>query len=419
MDVIIAILISLGFSAFFSGAEIAFVSSNKLRFELEKKQKNLTTSILGIFYDNSEQFISTMLVGNNVALVIYGIKMAALLHHPIAAIVSNTFLISIIQTLISTIIIIFTGEFLPKAIFRINPNFVLKIFAIPLFFIYVILYPIAIFSTKVSVGILKLFGVKSNNRNKNRPLGKIDLSYLIQESIEKTQDTEKIDNEVLLFQNALDFSNVKLKDCIVPRTEIVAVTLEDSLDDLISKFIESGNSKVIVYKENIDNIIGYIDSAELFKSAENWKERIKNMPIVPETMAANKLMHLFTQQKKNMAVVVDEFGGTAGIVTLEDIMEEIFGEIEDEHDTKEYVSKMICENQYILSGRLEIDTVNEQFGLNLPESDDYVTIAGLILYHSEKLPKPNEIINISNFSFRIIKVSKNKIDLVKLIIVKE
>lgn len=414
MSTIVIIIISLLFSAFFSGTEIAFVSSNKLRFELEKKKKNLTTSILNIFYDNSEQFIATMLVGNNIALVIYGIKMADLLHPYIALFTSSAALISIIQTIVSTIVIIFTGEFLPKTLFRISPNFILKIFAIPLFFIYVILYPIAIFSTKLSIWILKLIGVKQNNKHKNRSLGKIDLNYLIQESLKKAPDVNRIENEVLLFQNALDFSDVKLRDCIVPRTEIVGISTENSLDELMTKFIESGNSKVIVYNDNIDDIIGYIDSAEMFKDAESWKSRIKKMPIVPETMAANKLMNLFTQQKKNMAVVVDEFGGTSGIVTLEDVMEEIFGEIEDEHDNKEYIAKMISENQYILSGRLEIDAINEQFNLHIPESDNYVTIAGFILYHCGKLPKSNEIITIDDFSFQMIKVSKNKIELIKL-----
>ena len=414
MNIIIAILITLVFSALFSGLEIAFVSSNKLRFELDKKQKNLTSSILNIFYDNREQFISTMLVGNNVTLVIYGMKMTDMLQPYLEPFTSSAGVISFIITIISTIILIFTAEFLPKTLFRINPNFMLKIFAVPLFFIYVVLYPIAVFSTKLSVGILKMLGAKQHNKNKKHILGKIDLSYLIEESLEKTPDINRIDNEVLLFQNALDFSDVKLRDCIVPRTEIVGISIENSLDELMTKFIDSGNSKVIVYNENIDDIVGYIDSAEMFKNAENWKNSIKKMPIVPETMAANKLMDLFIKQKKNMAVVVDEFGGTSGIVTLEDIIEEIFGEIEDEHDNKEYISKMIAENQYILSGRLEIDAVNEQFNLNIPESDDYVTIAGFILYHCGKLPKPNEMITIDNFSFQIIKASNNKIDLVKL-----
>ncbi len=417
--IIISIVVTLVLSAFFSGLEIAFVSSNKLRFELDKKRKSLTNGILSFFYDNREQFISTMLVGNNIVLVIYGIKMAELLYPYIAMLSSSDFVISITQTIISTILIIITGEFLPKVLFRINPNFMLKIFALPLFFFYIILYPISIFSTKLSVGILKLFGAASDNKQENHSLGKIDLSYLIEESIEKTPDTEIIENEVLLFQNALDFSNVKLKDCIVPRTEIMAISSESSLSELLNKFIESGNSKIIIYNENIDNIIGYIDSAEMFNKPENWKAKVKNMPIVPETMPANKLMKIFTQQKKNMAVVVDEFGGTAGIITLEDIMEEIFGEIEDEHDNKEYISKMIAENQYILSGRLEIDNVNEQFGLNLPLSDNYVTIAGLIFNYYEKIPKPNEVIVINNFSFQVIKASKNKLELVKLTVSKE
>lgn len=418
MNTIIVILITLCFSAFFSGIEIAFVSSNKLRFELEKKKKTLTSSILSIFFRSNEQFISTMLVGNNIALVVYGIKMATLLYPYIATITNSNLLISLIQTISSTIIIVFTAEFLPKTVFRLNPNFFLKFFAVPLFFFYVMLYPISIFSTQLSVLILKFVGVKRNDKNKNRPLGRIDLNYLIQESVEKAQDSTEIENEVKLFQNALDFSAVKLRNCIVPRTEIVAVSTKATLNELKTKFIESGNSKILVYNENIDNIVGYIDSAEMFKDAENWKSRIKQMPIVPETMAANKLMNLFTQKKKNIAVVVDEFGGTAGIVTLEDIMEEIFGEIEDEHDNKEYIAKIISKNEYLLSGRLEIDSINEQFNLNLPQSDEYVTIAGLILHYHEKFPKINEMIKIEDFSFQIIKMSRNKIELIKLTLLK-
>jgi CBS domain containing-hemolysin-like protein len=414
MNTIAIILISLIFSAFFSGCEIAFISANKLRFELGKKEKNLTNSILNIFFNNNEQFISTMLVGNNITLVIYGIQMAILLKTPIETITTNSFLSSVIITIISTIIVIFTGDFIPKALFRINPNFVLKVFAVPLFLMYIALYPIVIFCTRLSIGILKLFKVKPNSNNKNRPLGKIDLSYIIEESIEKTPENEEIDPEVKLFQNALDFSDIRLKECIVPRTEIIGIPTEGTLDELKTKFIKSGKSKVIVYEENIDNVVGYIDSAEMFKNAENWKQHVKTMPIVPETMAANKLMKLFTQQKKNMAMVVDEFGGTAGIVTLEDVMEEIFGEIEDEHDSNKYISKKINENQYILSGRLEIDFVNEKFGLDLPIADQYVTIAGLILFYATKVPKYNEIIEVDKFLFQTIKVSKNKIELVKL-----
>jgi len=411
---IVFIIITLAFSAFFSGMEIAFVSSNKLRFELDKKHKNITSFFLNVFYKNPQQYISTMLVGNNIALVIYGLKMAEILQEPLLYISENIIFITTAQTLLSTIIVLFTGEFIPKTIFRINPNLWLKLFSIPLFIMYIFLYPISKISTFISILFLRITGLKFDNKTKKNTLSRIDLDYWIQESIENIPENAEMENEVKIFQNALDFSSVRLRDCIVPRTEIVAIEESDTIELLKTKFIESGHSKIPVYREDIDNIIGYIHSSELFKKPKNWTDNINEIAIVPETMAANKLLSLFIQQKKNMAVVVDEFGGTAGIVTLEDIMEEIFGEIEDEHDSNNYIAKQINENEYVLSGRLEIDIINEQFGLNIEESNDYVTIAGFILHHYQDFPKLNQDIVINNYHIKILKVSNNRIDLIRL-----
>lgn len=414
METLVYILISLLFSAFFSGMEIAFVSSNKLRFELDKTDKSLSSRILDIFYRNPSRFITTMLVGNNIALVVYGLQMAILLEPYIARVVSSEALIVLLQSVISTLLILVTGEFVPKMIFKINPNFSLRLFAFPLFVIYIVLYPLSTFSSLLSFVLLKLAGIKNLQNSTDRALGKVDLDYFIQQSIEDAPQNSNMDKEVKIFQNALDFSNVRLRDCIVPRTEIVACDMDATLDELKNKFIETGLSKIIVYKENIDDIIGYIHSSELFAHPGNWTDVVRPVPIVPETMAANRLMKVLMGNKKSMAVVVDEFGGTAGIVTLEDLVEEIFGEIEDEHDTRSYVARKVSENEYILSGRMEIDTLNEKFGLELPESDNYVTIAGFILYYLEKFPKLNESVEIGRFSFKILKMTATKIELVRM-----
>lgn len=414
MGLIIPLLISMAFSAFFSGMEIAFVSSSKLRFEMEKGN-DMTTRILSVFYHNPNNFISTMLVGNNIALVIYGIFMAQIIQdHLLAGIITNEASLVIIQTLISIFIILVTGEFLPKMLFKINPNMALRIFAVPTYICYIVLYPISRFASTLSTGILYLTGTRINKEDTDKAFTKVDLDYFIQSSIEESGNQQEIDTEVKIFQNALDFSTIKIRDCMIPRTEIIAVDQEASLEELKETFIENGISKVIVYKNDIDNIIGYIHSSEMFKKLSDWRKNIRTIPIVPETMSAHKLMKLFMQQKRSLAIVVDEFGGTAGIVALEDLVEEILGDIEDEHDTNSTIAKEIGENEYILSGRLEIEKANEEFGLNLPESDDYQTIGGLILHEYQSFPKVHEIITIGNFQFKIIKVTATKIELVKL-----
>lgn len=394
------------FSAFFSGVEIAFVSVDKLRFEMERKG-GITSRILSIFFKNPNEFISTMLVGNNIALVIYGILMAQIIN-------GNHFLMVLAQTVISTLIILVTGEFLPKTIFKINPNLALNVFAVPLLVSYIVLYPISKFASGVSCLFFRFFGMKMNKDTTDIAFGKVDLDYFVQSSIDNAENEEELDTEVKIFQNALDFSNIKIRDCIVPRTEVVAVELTTSLDDLKNRFIESGISKIIVYDGNIDNVVGYIHSSEMFRAPKNWHDNVTQVPIVPETMSAHKLMKLFMQQKKTIAVVVDEFGGTSGIVSLEDLVEEIFGDIEDEHDNTSYISKQIDEHEYVLSARLEIEKVNETFGLDLPESDEYLTVSGLILSQYQSFPKLHEIIQIGCYQFKIIKVTATKIELVRL-----
>lgn len=417
MGLIIQLLISMVFSAFFSGMEIAFVSSNKLRFEMEKTN-NVSSHILSVFYRHSNNFISTMLVGNNIALVIYGILMAQLIEQYIlAGVITNQAILVPIETIVSTLIILVTGEFMPKTLFKINPNATLKIFCLPTFACYILLYPISRFSSWLSTGILHMVGIRTNKKT-GKSFTKVDLDYFIQSSIEEAKEGNEIDNEIKIFRNALDFSNVKIRDCMIPRTEIIAVEVDTPLDELKKVFIENGISKVIVYKDNIDNIIGYIHSSEMFKGADEWQNNIRTIPFVPETMAAHKLMRIFKQQKRSLAVVVDEFGGVSGIVALEDLIEEILGDIEDEHDTNSVIARKISDNEYILSGRMEIEKANETFNLNLPESDDYQTIGGLILNECQSIPKVNEVIKTDQFTFKIIKVSATRIELVKLFVQK-
>lgn len=414
MGIILELIITMAFSAFFSGMEIAFVSSNKLRFEMEKTN-NFSTKILTIFYKNPNNFISTMLVGNNIALVIYGILMAEIIEkHILSGIITNEAVLVVTQTIISTLIILITGEFLPKTLFKINPNLTLKIFCVPTYICYLVLYPISKFSAFISTSILRLAGKKVKKEDSEKAFSKVDLDYLIESSIDDTVKENEIEPEIQIFRNVLDFSNIKVKDCMIPRTEIIAVETGTKKEEIMKVFIDSGLSKIIVFKDNIDNIIGYIHSSEMFNTRDEWESNIKSIPVVPESMSANKLMQLLMQQKKSLAVIVDEFGGTSGIIALEDLVEELLGDIEDEHDNKNIIAKAINENEYILSGRLEIEEINEKFNLNLPESDEYQTLGGLIINEFQRIPKPHENIVVDKFQFNIIKATSTKIELVKL-----
>ncbi len=416
ISVIIGIFISMIFSAFFSGMEIAFVSSNRMLAEMDKDKQGFSSRLLQIFYHHPNNFVSTMLVGNNIALVVYGILIAQLFDNTIFKGMDAAFTVPA-DTILSTLIVLFTGEFLPKTLFKSNPNRLLTIFAIPAYLCYVVLWPISRFSTMLSRIILRIFGFKVEKEKNDDAFTKVDLDYLVQTSIDNAENEDDIDEEVKIFQNALDFADTKVRDCMVPRTEIKAVEDNCSLDELMTVFVDSGKSKIIVYHEDIDHITGYIHSAEMFREPEKWLENIQQMPFVPETMTARKLMQMFLQQKKSLAVVVDEFGGTSGIVSLEDIVEEIFGEIEDEHDSSNLVAKRLSDGEYMLSGRLEIDAINEKFDLDLPESEDYMTLGGLILHYYQSFPKLNEIVKIGRFEFRIIKNTMTKIELVKLKVV--
>lgn len=401
-------------SAFFSGMEIAFVSSNRMLAEMDKNHGSLTQKLISLFYRHPNGFVSTMLVGNNIVLVMYGILIAKLFDNTIFAGMDAGFTVPA-DTVLSTVIILFTGEFLPKVLFKNNANRLLAMFALPAYFFYLILWPISRFSTFLSKMILRFVGIHMEKEYDDEGFSKVDLDYLVQTSIENAKNDEDIDDEVKIFHNALEFSDVKVRDCMVPRTEINAVDLnKDGKDELLLKFIESGNSKIIVYNGDIDHIVGYVHSSEMFRNPDRWQDCIYKMPFVPETMTARKLMRIFLQQKKSLGVVVDEFGGTSGIVSLEDIVEEIFGDIEDEHDNLKYVAKEVAPGEYILSARLEIDKVNEMFGLDLPESDDYMTIGGLILNVYQSFPKLNEVIRTGRFEFKIMKSTMSKIELVKL-----
>ena len=416
---IIGLIVTMVFSAFFSGMEIAFVSSNRLRAEMDREKNGLAQRAIDVFYRHPNNFVSTMLVGNNIALVIYGILFAKIFDQTLFYSLSDGMRVTA-DTLLSTVVVLFTGEFLPKTIFKSNPNTMLTIFALPAYLCYVILYPISRFATLLSRGLLRIIGVKLRKESDDKEFTKVDLDFLVQSSIDNAKNEDEIEDEVKIFHNALDFSDTKVRDCMVPRTEIEAVNIEDcTMEQLQNRFVESGHSKLVVYREDIDHIIGYVHSSDLFKQANSQlttlsSQLVREMPYVPETMAASKLMHTFLLQKKSLAVVIDEFGGTSGLVSLEDIVEEIFGDIEDEHDNTKYVARELGEGEYMLSARLEIEKVNELFGINLPESDEYMTVGGLILHEYQSFPKLNEVVKIGHFEFKIVKNTMTKIELVRL-----
>lgn len=434
-SLIIGLVITMVFSGFFSGMEIAFVSSNRLRAEMDREKNGPSQKALSVFYSHPNNFVSTMLVGNNIALVVYGILFARIFDgYVFDGWIDNDATRVTLDTLLSTLIVLFTGEFLPKTIFKSNPNTLLTFFAVPAYVCYVVLYPISRLATLLSRGLLRLFGVRMPQESDDKEFTKVDLDYLVQSSIDNASDGAEIDDEVELFHNALDFADTKVRDCMVPRTEIDAVDLEEcTVEQLKGRFIESGHSKMIVYREDIDHIVGYIHSSELFTLSSRLTDtqrqdppahapanlgdllHIQTMPYVPETMAARKLMHILLQQKKSLAVVIDEFGGTSGLVSLEDIVEEITGDIEDEHDNTKYVAKQLDDGDYMLSARLEISKVNELFNLDLPESDEYMTVGGLILYEYQSFPKLNEVVRIGGrFEFKVIKNTMTKIEIVRL-----
>lgn len=418
---IIIIITTLILSAFFSGMEIAYVSSNKIHIELEKKQNDFLGRILTKLTAKPSKYIATMLIGNNIALVIYGLKMGDVLVRWFQGIVTdNTFVTRMLtdfqlltQTIISTLVILITAEFLPKVFFQIYANILLKVLALPTYIFYLIFTWISDLVLWISDAILKYL-FKAKGEDVVLAMTKVDLGNYISEQMESFEDHEEVDSEIQIFQNALEFSDVKAREVMVPRTEISAVDISESIDNLRQLFIETGRTKIIVYKDSIDDILGYIHAFELFKKPKSIKSMVMPVSFVPETILIKDVLNILTKKRQSLAVVIDEYGGTSGIMTVEDIVEELFGEIEDEHDTLEMVEEKIENNLYRFSARLEVDYINETYKLNLPESETYETLGGLIVNETEGIPEENEDVLIDNFEFTVEEVSSTKIDIVLL-----
>ena len=407
-------IVAIIFSGLFSGTEIAFIQSNKVRIEIDATKGGFINKIISKFNSNQDMFISTILVGNNIVLVVYGITISVILNPMLQQIYNNEAFILIANTIVSTGIILITGEFVPKTVFRINPNLMLKLFALPVLIIYVLLYPISLFISWISRQLMKLIGVK-DEQVETSSITMDELDNYIQQTIDEQKGKEEVENEVKIFRNAIDFKDTHIGDCMIPRNEIVAVDMETTTkEQLINTFVATGLSKIVVYKEDIDNVCGYIHVAELLDAEVEWKERIKPVVFTPETMLANKMMRRLMAEKKSMAIVVDEFGGTCGLVTLEDLVEEIFGEIEDEHDRQKLVERKIGENEYEFSGRVEIEHINEKFDLDIKESESYHTIAGYILDNLESLPSQGDVFELGDLKFTILNMSAARIELIKV-----
>ena len=416
MNELTIILVTLLASAFFSGMEIAFFSSDKLRIELDKGKHRINGKIIGVFYQHPGQYIATLLVGNNIALVVYSLAFASLSHPFFAALKADETVNLILQTTISTILILIVAEFLPKAIFRINPNIALNFLALPVALFYVLFYPITKFATGLAKLVLKhLFKVKIEQKKESRVFGRIDLNNLVMPiDGAGSASARKVDSEIKLFQNALDFSSLKIRDCMIPRTDIVMLEVDEKMEVLCQKFIETGYSKIMIYQENSDNIIGYVHSSDLFHNPADIKSCLRKLSFVPETMEANKLLSILLREHKSTAIVVDEFGGTAGMITTEDILEEIFGEIEDEHDTTDLIDKRLGDHHYIFSGRASISSLNENYHLKIEEDEHYETLAGYLLFHHASFPKNNSILIIGAYEFKILRSTRTKIELIEM-----
>lgn len=416
MNGIIVILIVIILSAFFSGMEIAFVTSNRLRIELDRKQGVFGSRILKLFTDNPGQYIATMLIGNNISLVIYGLVFSSIFVPVLSPVIDSDLLILIINTIISTAIILFVAEFLPKTVFIISPNFFLKFLSVPTLVFFLLFYPVSKFTLAVSNLFIRVFFriKQGDKKQENLVFSKIDLDHFVNQGNQRNEESEPYHHNIRIFQNALDFSNVKLRECMVPRTEIEAVESTSTVEQLREKFIDTRLSRILVFQDTIDNIIGYFELKDIFKNNSDIKSSLRKLAIVPETMPANRLLKLFVEEKKNIALVVDEFGGTSGMVTIEDVLEEIVGDIEDEHDTNDLIEKVTGKNEYVLSGRIEIDYLNEKYNLNLPEEDDYETLAGMILFYHGAIPGVNDVIRIKNIVIRVLRASNTKLELVNL-----
>jgi len=411
MNSLIIIIASVLLSAFFSGMEIAYVSSNKLKLELDKQSNSIVARLLQRILHSPSKYIATMLVGNNISLVVYGITMAEILEPKIEIYTQSSFLVLLLQTLISTLVILITAEFLPKAFFRLNPNRFLKILILPLSFFHYILAPLVSITLFLSRKGLRLFGLVLVE---DSPIfGKVDLEEYLKLHTNESE-YKNLDVEVQILQNALDFSNIKVRECMLPRTEIVAIELSKPIEDLLKIFIDTKLSKVLIYQENIDTIIGYAHSNEMFKSPKDIKSILIPIPYVPESMMANDMLELFIKERKGVAVVVDEFGGTSGMLTIEDVVEEILGEIEDEHDSEKDLEVKVDEINYRFSARLEIDYLNDKYHFDLPKSEEYETLGGLLISQLEEIPEKDTEITLENYTITIDEVSKTKIEAVSL-----
>lgn len=422
MNLVVITLISAFFLIFFSGMGIAFVSSNKLRLEIDKKQSFIFSGLISIYTQNSGQFVATMIVGSYLSMVALCTAFAFLIRPFLVLQFQSDWLVIISQILFSTALILLIGEFLPRILFRINPNGLLKFFSVPITFFYYLLYPVTKVTTLLSAIFLRIFmNEPIKNLNERIIPGRVDLDQFVndQDNHSATPSTHIIDSEVKLFRNALDFSKVRLREIMVPRTEMVILNIDSSVEELHQKFIETGYSRILFYDESIDNIVGYIHHSVIFTKPDSVKNNLRKVLIVPETMSASKLLSQFIQQRLSIAIVVDEFGGTSGMVTSEDILEEIFGEIEDEHDTIDLIKKQIAPDEYVFSGRLELDELNETFNLDFPENENFETLAGFILYNYESIPKINTVITIGQYRFKVLKATNTKIELVHLKILDE
>lgn len=413
MESLFYIVLSVVFFAFFTGLEISFLSATRWSEDMDDLEKQASNRLTRYFRHHSRQFLSTLLLGSALSLVVYVFLSYAVFRDLLWTVSLSPVWCSFLCALILSLVLMLFAEFFPKPFFKVYADGVSRVMSIPAGLVYFLFYPFSRLLAMLSSYILKVKGVKESGMMVSA-LGKIDLDHFIQKHLEQASENPELDTEVKIFQNALDFSKVKLRDCAVPRTEVVACDLKTPLDKLRLRFVETGLSKILVFDGEIDRVVGYIHSSELFKDPEDWTLHIRKMPIVPETMSANKLMKLLMREKKSMAVVVDEFGGVSGIVTLEDLVEEIFGEIEDEHDMNSCVARRISDHDFLVSGRMEIDVLNEKFGLDLPESEEYVTVAGYILHAYQKFPQMNESIRIGKFVFRMVKISATKIELVRL-----
>ena len=411
---IIIILTTLVLSAFFSGFEIAYVSSNKVHLEILKKQEGVIANVLNKLTRKPSKLLATMLVGNNVALVVYGFEMGKVM----TALLPDFFQNVLWHTIISTLIILITAEFMPKVFFQIYANQLLKLFAIPAYFFYFLFYPLSSLVMWISDFVLRVF-FKTKGDYVPLSFTKVELVDYISEQLENVPKKEEMDSEVQMFQNALEFSGVKAREIMIPRTEIVAVELNESIENLIATFVSSGFSKILIYNENIDDILGYVHSFDMFKKPKNIKEVLIPIVNIPETIQINEVLNILTRKRKSMAVVLDEYGGTSGIVTLEDIVEELFGEIEDEHDKDNFIEEQLSETEYLFSARLEVEYLNETYHLEIPESEEYETLGGFIVLHNEGIPTQGEVIQIPPFSFVIEACSQTKIETVRLVVNKE